>query len=218
MTGQKKQNLRIFVGICNSQDQIPSRFVWSLMGMDWAGYSTTVYRSGHPWDVVRNNRIIHFFLESGADILAKMDIDQEFCPGYIKRLVPLVEKYKVVGPLLFDRLKRSDFMPLMFSDPDYLKLMDNHIPLGDQKGLVEIPYPHTNLLYAREVLEKIPPPWYEAYLSPDGLDRANHVDFHFLDKIHKAGYKIHIDLDTEVGHLTTQPVTREFHERWNRGS
>ncbi|MHA2066327.1 MAG: hypothetical protein ACXABY_18305 [Candidatus Thorarchaeota archaeon] len=175
-----------------------------------------ITRSGHPWDVVRNNQIIKRFLDGGYDYLAKMDVDQVYPQDYFEKLLPLAEKYKVIGPLIFDRWRFNNFAPLMFNKAGYGAL--EWASIEGQEGVIEIPYAHTNLIYAREVLEKIPAPWYEAHLREDGLDRANHVDFSFLQKIKDAGYKIRIDLDTVVGHLTIQPVTREFHERWNRGS
>ena len=44
---------------------------------------------------------------------------------------------------------------------------------------------------------------------PDGLSRMNHVDFSFIDKIHSAGYRIMIDLDCEVKHMSTKFIGKE---------
>lgn len=216
MTGPTNhQSPSMLIGICNSQDWVPTDFFWSFMAIQKTP-GMAITRSGHPWDVVRNNQIIKRFLDGGYDYLAKMDVDQVYPQDYFEKLLPLAEKYKVIGPLIHDRWKFNNFAPLMFNKADYGSL--EWASIEGQEGVIEIPYAHTNLIYAREVLENIPAPWYEAHLREDGLDRANHVDFSFLQKIKDAGYKIHIDLDTEVGHLTTQPVTREFHECWNRGS
>lgn len=190
--------MKLFIGICNSQHHVPSKFFWSFIHMR-NPYPVSAYRSGHPWDVARNNMIIHKFLQSDCDVLVKMDVDQEYPPNFLEKLVPLVEKYKVIGPLIYDRHKVNDYMPLLFSWYSGLHL--KKLDISDKTGVIEVPFPHTNLFYHREVLEKIPAPWYEAYLREDGLERKNHVDLDFISKIHKAGYKTYIDLDTIVGHM-----------------
>ena len=174
----------------------------------------SISRSGHPWDVVRNNRLIKQFLDSDCDIFVKMDVDQTYPPDYLVTMVPLVEQYKVIGPLIYDRMEANRFIPLAFENNDYKALKVFNI--NGSKGVIEVPFPHTNLFYAREVLEKIPMPWYEAYATPDGLDRANHVDFTFIKKIKDAGYPIYINLDVEVDHLFTQRANGRLHAIFNR--
>jgi hypothetical protein len=143
-----------------------------------------------------------------------MDIDQRFPANYFEKLVPLIDQYKVIGPLIYDRWSDNNFLPLSFK-----KESSGYQPfdLTGKSGIVEIPYAHTNLLYAREVFEKIPPPWYEAYQTKTGIQRANHVDFDVLSKIHQAGYKVHIDLDLVVGHQFTTFVGRQFKKIWDKG-
>ena len=199
--------MKLFLGICNGQYHVPSDFFWSFIHMR-NPYPVTAYRSGHPWDVVRNNRIIANFLKSDCDVLIKMDIDQEYPPNFLEKLVPLVEKYKVIGPLIYDRHKVNGYMPLLFEE--YNGLLLKKMDISEMSGIVKVPFPHTNLFYHREVIEKIDPPWYEAYLSYNGLVRQNHVDYTFIDKIHKAGYDITIDLDCVVGHQYIGYVGSDF--------
>lgn len=166
----------------------------------------------HPWDIVRNNRLIDQFLKSDADIFVKMDIDQVYPANYFMTMVPLVDQYKVIGPLIHDRWENNKFIPLAFQNSDYGHLIPYDIT--GKSGIVDIPFSHTNLFYHREVLEKIPKPWYEAIATPDGLDRANHVDFSFLSKLKSAGYPIYINLDVEVEHLYTGRANREARARY----
>lgn len=188
--------MKIFVGVCNSQYEVPDSFFWSFINID-CPYKIEVFRSKHPWDVIRNNRIIYNFLASDCDILVKMDIDQAYPSNFFTKFVPLVDRFKVIGPIIHDRWKENYFVPLMFENKEHpLKTMD----FSCKTGIVSVPYAHTNLFYAREVWEKIPKPWYEAKMSDDGLNRENHVDFDVLDKIKKAGYEIFIDLHTKVDH------------------
>ena len=188
---------KLFIGSCNSQDYVPGGYHWSFIHME-NPYQTTAYRSTHPWDVIRNNRIINEFLNSDCDILVKMDIDQIYPPNYFKIFVPFVEEYKVIGPLIKDRHIENNYMPLAFSSHNGMKL--KRYDITGMNGIVDIPYSHTNLFYSREVLEKINKPWYEAFATEDGLERKNHVDFTFLDKIKAAGYPVYINLDSIVGH------------------
>lgn len=204
--------MSLFIGICNSQESVPSGFFWSFVNIRMPG-PVKIYRSGHPWDVIRNNIMISEFLKSDCTMFAKMDIDQVYPPDYFDRLVPLVEKYKVSGPIIFDRWEQNSFMPLAFNKVNYNMFPTEVMPDKELKGIVEVPYPHTNLIYHREVLEKVSPPWYQAYLSPDGLGRMNHVDFSFIEKIHRAGYKIMIDCDCEVKHMTVKFVGRQDAEQ-----
>jgi hypothetical protein len=193
---------KLFIGICNSQKDVPASFFWSFINIQNPCPSVAM-RSGHPWDVVRNNAIIDAFLKSTFDVLVKMDIDQEYPSDYFTTMVPLVEQYGVVGPLIFDRWQQSGYMPLAFEkygNPHVLNDGWKKWDIRGKTGVHEIPYTHTNNFYAREALEKIPAPWYEAKLSADGLSRANHVDYNVLDKIKAAGFPIYCNLDVCVKH------------------
>ena len=197
--------MKLFMGVCNSQHNVPSEFFWSVIGIKH-DFQVIPFRSKHPWDVIRNNVIIDTFLKSDCDILVKMDIDQSYPSNFFERFVPLVERFKVLGPLIYDRWDSNGYMPLAFSER-YEGFKLRKMDLSEQTGIIDIPYAHTNLFYAREVLEKIPAPWYEARQSVTGLERANHVDYDFIDKIHNVGYRTYIDLSTVVGHQKVEYET-----------
>ncbi len=203
---------KIFIGVCNSQDNMASDFFWSMIGQVDFVAQPTFARARHPWDIVRNNQLIDWFLKSDCDYFAKTDVDQIYPVDYFKKMVPLIEQYKVIGPLIFDRPFTGNFMPLVnWSEDGYKK----HFDIKDKAGIEEVPYLHTNCFFHREVLEKIPKPWFEAHLSEDGLKRADHVDITFMKKIPQAGYKIYINYDVVVEHITSFGVSREVYERWN---
>ena len=178
-------------------------------------YRVSVIPGGHPWDAVRNNQLIQTFLDSDADIFVKMDVDQKYPSDYLTKMVPLVKKYKVIGALLFDRWIENRFMPLLIKQ-HYMGKLVKHIP-EKWTGIQEIPYTHTNLFYAREVLEAISSirPWYDPHIRPDGLERMNHLDYTFLDKIKRAGYKIYTNFDVVIEHLTVLPVSKEVFLKFN---
>jgi len=138
-----------------------------------------------------------------------MDIDQVYPSDYFLKMVPLIEKHKIIGPLIFDRWPSGDFLPLVnWAEGE-------RFDLKGKSGIMEVPYYHTNCFFHREVLESIRPPYYEAHLSEDGLKRLNHVDITFMKKFITAGYKIYANLDVVVNHLAELQVDRTAYERWN---
>lgn len=186
--------MKLFIGICNSQENMPSMFFWSFTHIR-SEYPVQLCRGWQPWDIGRNNYLIREFLKSDADVFIKMDIDQVYPSNYFDIFVPLVRRYKVIGPSIRDRF--APFRQLAFSSwRDGLVDFDTM----DLNGVKEIPYAHSNLFITREVLEKIDPPWYEDSWDKYGIKRTKHVDFTYLDKIKDAGYPIYINLDVKVGH------------------
>ena len=200
----------IFIGVCNSQGIMPSEFFWSIIAQTDFVAQPVFARAVHPWDVIRNNQLIDWFLGSGCDYFVKMDIDQSYPKDYFQVMVPLIDQYKVIGPLLFDRPYVMNFTPLV----NWLDSKE-HYDIKGKTGIMEVPYLHTNCFYAREVLEAIPRPWYEVQMTDDGMKRANHIDATFMRKIPKAGFKIYLNFDVVVSHIAEIPISREIYERWN---
>jgi hypothetical protein len=183
--------------------------MWSLLGNVYAYPGVTkLFRGGHPWDVVRNNQGIDAFLKSDFDIMVKCDVDQWYPTDYFHQMLRLVEEYKVIGPVIYDRQQETGFAPLVLDKP-----LGRFICIDNESGIHKFPYTHTNNFYAREVFENIPKPWYEAHMTADGLGRANHVDYDVLDKIRKAGYEVYTNCDVTVEHITTLRINREVHLR-----
>ena len=174
----------------------------------WKPEGTKIARSPHHLDVIRNNYLMDLFLKSDCDVLARMDVDQEYPEDYITKLLPLVEKHKVVGPLIYDRWQVNDYAPLMFHD------RFNWYDIADKSGVINVPYAHTNLLYAREVIEKAEKPLFYRQVGKDGISLENQVDFDVQDKIKDAGYDIFINLDVVVKHITEIGVDNVLHEKW----
>jgi hypothetical protein len=144
-----------------------------------------------------------------------MDVDQVYPHDYLDKMLPLLETHDVIGPMIYDRHMVSDFMPLCFEENPNDPYTKRGPAFDAVTGIQQLPYLHTNCFYNRRVLEAVPPPWYEAQLSDDGLKRANHVDFTFMRKITKAGFKIFINFDVVVAHIASVPITRAVHARWN---
>lgn len=206
---------KLFIGICNSQDTVLSAFFWSFIRIR-NRWDVQVCRGGHVWDVVRNNQLIDAFLKSDCDYFIKMDVDQAYPPDYFEVMVPLLETHDIIGPMIYDRHIQSNFMPLCFERDEGEPFAQRGKAFDGKTGIMELPYLHTNCFYNRYALEAIPMPWYEAHLSGDGLSRANHVDYTFMRKFVKKGFKIYINFDVVVVHMAQVGIDRDFYEHWNR--
>ncbi len=192
---------------------LESDFVWSLLNNLTQYWPWEIFRAGHPWDVVRNNAAIdHFLHYSKADVFVKMDVDQVYPPNYFLDMVVLVESYGMIGPVIYDRHERNEFKTLAFANK---VSASSWLDVSDGVGIKSYPYTHTNNFYHRRVLERIPPPWYEAELREDGLERANHVDYDFLDKVkeYNPGQECWINHDVVVEHIADVKGNREFYRK-----
>jgi len=147
-----------------------------------------------------------------------MDIDEVYPIDYLEKMVPLIDRYKVIGALIYDRWSHNHFIPLVFEKVE-AETLAPLVPLNikGKTGILEVPYLHATLFMAREVVKKIPKPIFELHFSPDGLGKNKHTDFAFNEKIKKAGYPIYVNLDVVTEHLTEIPVSRKFSERWSGG-
>jgi len=147
------------------------------------------------------------FLDGDYDYFVKLDVDQTYPSNYYEVMVPLIEKYKCIGPVIYDRWRENNFVPLVFDHPAKVMI--------EKKGIEELKFLHTNVFFAREVLEAIPAPWYECALNETGTDRAFHVDRHFMAKVITAGYKIFVNYDVTVKHIAEVEIDKDAYIRWN---
>jgi hypothetical protein len=168
--------------------------------------------------IIRNNKMIRDFLRSDSDILVKMDIDQKYPKDYFKALVPLVEKYKVVGPLIYNKWRKNGYSPLLCDENTFpiIRKKENWNKRASKSRILQINYAHTNLFYHRMVLENIEPPWYEVKYSRDNCAHRMNRDFSFIDKLLAKGFKTYINLDVVVSHLVEEPVNTKTYEAWSR--
>lgn len=204
---------KLFIGIANSQSTVPSLFFWSLLAIKPA-LPTTIKRAGQSEAVVRDNSLIYWFLKSDCDYFVNMDIDQTYPPDYFEVMVPLIDEYKCIGPLIFDRWPESGFMPLMAMDEGFSQFNANKVL--DSRGIIEVPFSHNNLFFAREVLEAIEPPWCNMELRKDGMGKTFHQDRCQTERIVEAGYKIYINTDVVVKHIVEMEIDRDFYAQWHK--
>jgi len=207
---------KLFIGIKNTQDRVPASFFWSFIYITPApNVQVAIVRSDNSRAPVRHNQLLKMFLEKEYDYYVEMDVDQKYPRDYFIKMVPLIDKYKAIAPLIFDRQLFNNFFPLVFEDADIDNFTCKPMDITDKYGIIETKYCHANIFLAREVVEKLGWPPYPGLLTDDGLDKKQHADFLFNDKIREAGYRIYVNLDVEVEHLAEVPVNRSVWGRWN---
>jgi len=207
---------KLFIGIKNTQDRVPSSFFWSFVYMiPVPNLQVAVVRSINSRAPIRHNELLKIFLSKNYDYYVEMDVDQQYPRDYLTKMVPLIDEYKAIAPLIHDRQFSNGFMPLVFSEADIDKFTCLPINITGKHGIIEVQYCHANIFMAREVVEKIEWPPYPGLLSDDGLGKKQHADFLFNDKIRQAGYKIYVNLDVEAEHLVEFPMNRKRWEKWH---
>ena len=199
--------MKLFIGVGNSQFTVPSAFHWSWEEMD-KPYEYVKVRFDHNESIVRNNQMIRDFLISDCDVFVKMDIDQVYPKDYFTIMVPLVEKYKLVGPLIHNKWRKNKYVPLL-SDSDPFPIIRQPGKNWRRKckaGILKVKYAHTNLFYAREVFENIKPPWLTVEYSRDNCSFTSLQDYSLIDRIRKQGFTTHINMNVVVGHLVEEVI------------
>jgi len=207
--------MKLFVGVCNSQPTIPSAFHWSWEAIE-KPYPYKKVRFDDDDTIVRNNQMVREFLKSDCDVLVKMDIDQVYPKNYFTGMIPWIEKYKLIGPLIYNKWRKNKYPPLLFEKNTFplIRTKRDFFKGVDENGFIKIPYAHTNLFYPREIIENINPPWYELKHSPDGCGHLINRDFSFIEKIKKNGYDTYINTQIEAGHLVEEPVDSITYMKW----
>ena len=207
---------KLFIGIANSEEKKHSAFFWSFVQIRKV-CETVVFRASHADSNLRNNNLLNSFLESGFDYYIQMDTDQIYPQDYLEKMVPLIDEYKVVAPVIYDRWLSNRFFPMVYSDLDPKTLNSRFCDIVDIKGktgVEEVAWTHTNLFMAREVVEKLPKPIFKLYFTEDGLGKCKHTDHAVNEKIKNAGYKIYMNFDVVVKHIASVPVDAEVYDRW----
>jgi hypothetical protein len=171
-----------------------------------------IFVPGHQLPFARNH-IVHEAKKFNSDYLFFVDADMVFPTNTLIRL--LSHDLDMVNALAFRRLK--PYYPCIFnwdSDKHCYSTADY------SHGLLEVDATGMPAhLIKMTVFDKIPEPWY--YYR----DNIFSSDLTFCENARKAGYKIMIDTDLKIGHLSEELViTEEFYnfsqteetkQRWN---
>lgn len=90
--------------------------------------------------------------------------------------------------------------------------------LDRESGLFQLKPPggrcgRAGLLVKREVFDAIPAPWFDlGQCNPEELNE----DYHFIEKVHAAGFPVYVDLEATFGHIAPCIMTpvRDHQGRW----
>lgn len=159
----------------------------------------------------RNQAVQTFMQEVPPDeFLVFFDEDEILPPDTIQKLV--AHDLPLVGGLYF--MKSPPWWPLMFRYKSRLVVphplygetgMYNIIGHWDDGALLKVDAIGCGcMMIRRDVLEKIPPPWFS---FSEGTE-----DLFFCRKAQHAGFQVHCDTSIICGHLTMLPIGYEHYK------
>lgn len=201
----KISNRSLAIGIPCSFPFIPTSFFYSFSLMEKPSY-TLIMKTNGPIDTLRND-IVEKALSEGATSLLMCDVDQEYDPQTVTKL--LAHKLPMVGAKVHRRYPPFDPIILRLTEEGYK-------PLGvgdyEQGSLVECDATGNGcVLYDMEIFRRLPKPWFRFRKHPDnGMIIGE--DIGLCQDLKAAGYKIYVDTSIEIGHLTTMVVTEATHK------
>lgn len=206
--------VKLGIGWPLTNEMIHSKFVISWVLMEKSGdISFFLPQFPGPIDNVRN-QIVEQALQSECTHLLMMDTDQT----YPVNLIPKLISHNL--PIVAAKVHRR--YPLF--DPILYRLAENgkYISLDDEEwkngGLVEVDSTGTGCVLIRlDVFEDIEYPWFETvYKDPYSKITERGEDINFFVKAKKAGYRVFVDTDLKVGHLSTLEITEEMYFLFKR--
>lgn len=211
-------------------------FTESLLGLKAPAEGFTFIRRGPLAVDVARNELVEAFLKMPETFthLLLVDSDAMLHPQTLLRL--LSWDVPIVGALAFTRYgpcyptvyrgenvtTPGSFQVRMTEVHEYVNM---HRELMSSKPVVLEPRPPDALyevdrtgchcvLIRRDVLEKMPAPWFVAELM-----KRNREDFYFYEQAQKAGYRVYVDMSCMAAHLYgDRPLAAMDHMVWNASS
>lgn len=187
------------------------RFTSSLMGLQLPAETRVIWLPRVMIDAARNRIVTDTLKDPSYTHLLMIDDDMTFSSDFALKL--LEHDVDIVGGLAFKR--RPDYEPCVYrQDPDNKKYFPILPEVFQEVAVVG----SGGILIKTEIFKHIPYPWFETYYDDD----ENHwsVDFDFCIKARKAGFKIFVDPDADMGHIgDSNVVTKDiFLQHVNRNN
>lgn len=178
--------------------------------------AVTVFRPPRPLPVdVARSYLVQQVLASDCDYLWFTDQDAAYLPPTLERLMAwdvdivgalcLIRGATWCAPMVFKGQKEPDSYSYLTSVDEVYNYLHEHADVETNDPQIVDPVPAGSLyecditgchcvLIKRAVLEALEPPWFNG--------APGREDMYFYRKAKEAGYKIHVDFSTFVGHAT----------------
>lgn len=171
-------------------------FAMSLQNLEAPAGSVTLWQLGSDVAAGRNRACESL----QGDWLFFVDDDHAFAPDILMRL--LNHDKPIVAPNVLRR--HQPFKSVACVD-------DKVLELEGEPRLVEVQHTGSSgMLIRREVIEAVEPPWFE-------LGNGISEDVNFCRKARAAGFDIHVDLGTLLGHISTVVIWPAYDGKWSVG-
>jgi hypothetical protein len=146
-----------------------------------------------------NRNLLVREMDPEIEYLWFIDDDHTFDPGIVMNLI--TRGVDIVQPMCVTRKPPYNPYGYRFADGDYHTIPWAKFP---KSGLFEVDAVGTGgMLVHRRVFDAMPDPWFEeGKLGPEHLGE----DLWFCKKAKELGFKIYVDCDNPMGHLSTHAV------------
>ncbi len=144
--------------------------------------------------------LVEHFLTTDARWLVMVDDDHRFAPNWLVKLLarPTVP---ILGSLYLDQ--SPPFLPRVYGPPDsamQFEILSLHeLPTSGVHPVYAVGT--SGLLIQRSVFERLPSPWFRL-----GQFDAFGEDLAFCHAAQQAGIRVHVDVDSCLGHLSMMTV------------
>lgn len=201
---------RVLIGV-PLERTIPQATFWSFIAIAMQGFPF-VQQSYQRTDVARNE-MAKTLLNSDCTHLLMLDIDHNHPYDIVARLGRWVRedpKKLVIGGLNFRRGAPYEPMAYWLTEDNKYR----HVPT-DTGELIEVDAMATaSMLVAREVFEKLEPPWFRYEYKRESEGKHTSEDMVFCRACKAAGIKLYVDTTCTSPHLIDSFVDRAVFERW----
>lgn len=201
--------MKLAIGLPISDEKIHTQFFLSFLLLDKPEHLTVVYprTQFHAADLGKiRTHLCDQAMSLDCTHILMMDTDQVYHDSDL--ILRLMSHGKdIVGGKVHRRY--PPFEPILNINNRHASDIDI-----ENGGLIEVDATGTGcLLINLSVLKDIPYPWFEMTMGENGPVGE---DIGFCRKAKKAGHKIYVDCDVNIGHLATMQVNEVIYNLWKK--
>lgn len=192
------KQIKLVIGI-PTLGNVHWQFASSLMALQLLPDTRVIWMVRSMIDTARNQIVKDALKDESYTHLLMIDDDMTFDPDFAIKLIE--RNVDVISGLAFKR--RPEYTPCVFNkekDGKYYPTLPNEFQEVDIVGT-------GGILINTEVLKKLEYPWFETYYDENKVHWS--VDFDFCMKAKKAGYKIYVEPNAEMGHIGDAPIIKK---------